>query len=65
MVRGIFELFLFIIYQQVDLLKRLSGNVNANKLFIKYVIYVLCVALIMTILYLCYFKISTAMGNFI
>lgn len=55
---------MIIIYQQIDLLKRLAGNVNANKMFIKYVIYVLCVALIMTILYLCYFKISTAMGNF-
>lgn len=56
---------LIVIYQQIDMIKRLSGNVNANKLFIRFVIYVLVMALILTILYLCYFKISTATGNYI
>ena len=66
-----FAVFFFIlygcivVYQQIDLIKRLSGNVNSDKLFIRFVIYILCMALILTILYLCYAKITTAMGNFI
>ena len=61
-----FILYAFIVvYQQIDLIKRLAGNVNSNKLFIRFIIYILCMALILTILYLCYVKITSATGNFI
>ena len=56
---------LIVVYQQIDLIKRLSGNVNSNKLFIRFIVYILCMALILTILYLCYVKITSAGGNFI
>ena len=55
---------MIIVYQQIDMLKKLSGNINNNKLFIRFVLYVLYVALILTILYLCYVKITSAQGNF-
>ena len=53
---------LIVVYQQIDLIKRLSGNVNSNKLFIRFIVYILCMA---PILYLCYVKITSAGGNFI
>ena len=62
-----FAVFFFIIfgciilYQQIDLIKKLSGNINSNKLFIRFVIYLLCMAVILTIAYLIYVKIC--MGN--
>lgn len=50
-----------ILYQQIDMMKKLSGNINSNKLFIRFVVYLLCMAVILTIMYLIYVKVC--MGN--
>lgn len=56
--------FSIILYQQVDILKKLAGNINANKMFIKFSLFVLWLAFIGTICYLIFIQVSTSMGNY-
>jgi S-adenosylmethionine:tRNA-ribosyltransferase-isomerase (queuine synthetase) len=47
-----------------DILKKLAGNINANKMFIKFSLFVLWLAFIGTICYLIFIQVSTSMGNY-
>ncbi|MBR4780951.1 MAG: hypothetical protein IK014_06295 [Lachnospiraceae bacterium] len=61
-----FALFFFIIYfsmilyQQISMLKKLAGNINANMMFIKFSLFVLWLAFIGTICYLIFNQVLIA-----
>ena len=52
--------FALILYKQIELIKNLSANISSNKIFIRFLLVLLWLALILTIAFLIYAQICTA-----